>query len=1138
MGQGSTRSETAEREEAVLSFWRENDIFQKTLNKSAPKGEFVFYDGPPFATGLPHSGSLLSSVIKDVIPRYKTMRGYHVRRRWGWDTHGLPIESLVEKELGLKTKKDILDVGIGIFNETARSFVLKYVSEWKRYVERVGRWVDFDNSYKTMDNSYIESVWWAIKELHKKGKLYEGKKVLMYCPHCETPLAKAEIAMDNTYKDITEEAVTVKFKIKNPEQHGLLPNTFVLAWTTTPWTLPGNVALAVAKDVTYIITEEEGVRYVLAKELYSGNGEIIKEFPGESLVGIEYEPLYAVEQVLAHQGKKYEILSADFVTTEEGTGVVHTAVMYGEDDFALGEKEHLPMVQLLEPNGTYNADAPKNLQGLYIKDAEKVIKKDLEERELLFEKKNNTHSYPHCYRCGTPLIYNAIASWFIDIQSVKQKMISENESVNWSPQHLKKGRFGHIVENAPDWTISRNRFWASPLPIWKASKRGVHVVGSLDELKSKTKKSGNEYFLMRHGQAQSNAGNKISSHVSDENTLTEKGKEQVEKTALRLKTKNIDLIVASPFVRTKQTAECVARSVGFTKDIIFDERLQEIDTGTFSGKTAQEYHAHFASLKEKFTKTPPEGENLSDMKKRLGEFLYELDSKYENKKILIVTHEYAIWLLESIARGADVDETVAMKEAIPEYYETGEARPFSFVPLPHNAQYELDFHRPYIDSISLVDEQGEPLTRIPEVVDCWLESGSMPFAEYHYPFENKKDFEKRAPGDFIAEYIAQTRTWFYYMHALGVLLFDRRAFKNVVSTGNVLAADGSKVSKSKQNYTDPYELFDTFGADAFRFYLMNSVVMQAEDMMFKDDELRETHNKVVNLLRNTLTFYELYKENAPPPQSSSDNLLDTWIIKRLDEVIDSTTEALDSYDTIRATRPMREFVDDFSTWYVRRSRDRIKGDDALRALGTMRYVLREFSKIIAPVMPFIAEDVFRSVRTDSDVESVHLAVWPSTKKGLFSKVFKKKDHSLLSLMQETRNTISAALKVRQLSAIKVRQPLQTLTVKNQLLKDRTDFIELIKDEVNVKEVVFDVSLEEEVMLDTNITPELQEEGEVRELLRTIQDLRKKAGLSPKDKAVLIFSEGTHLLEKYWEEIQATANLSRFEKGDVNDVKKS
>ncbi len=488
----SNISATSQKEEEVLDFWKKNSIFEKSLNKPAPKGEFVFYDGPPFATGLPHHGHLLGSTSKDLFGRYRTMRGYHVRRRWGWDCHGLPIESKVEEKLGFKSKKDILTLGVEKFNETARSMVLEYVRDWKRYIERLGRWVDFDNSYKTMDSSFTESVWWALKEIYKKGNLYEGRKVLMYCPHCETPLAKAEIAMDNTYKDVTEEAVVVKFRILDPESIGIKGSAFILAWTTTPWTLPGNIALAVGDEIDYAFIKQDDATLIVARDradhlgLSSAGAHIVK---GKVLIDLKYEPLYAIDKVKSHDGKKWQVLSADFVTTTDGTGVVHTAVMYGEDDYALGLKEGLPMVPLLNANATYNENAPELVRGYYIKKGEKVIKEDLETRGLLFKKEAYTHSYPHCHRCGTPLIYNAVSSWFINVQSIKDKMLTENEHIAWVPEHLKLGRFRNIVEGAPDWTISRNRFWASPLPIWKDKDGNVTVIGSLEELKSLTNRA-------------------------------------------------------------------------------------------------------------------------------------------------------------------------------------------------------------------------------------------------------------------------------------------------------------------------------------------------------------------------------------------------------------------------------------------------------------------------------------------------------------------------------------------------------------------------------------------------------------------------------------------------------------------------
>ncbi|HYE22855.1 MAG TPA: class I tRNA ligase family protein [Candidatus Paceibacterota bacterium] len=1102
------KSDIAKREEEVLAFWKEQQIFEKSLEKPAPKGEFTFYDGPPFATGLPHPGHFLASTSKDVIPRYKTMRGYRVRRRWGWDTHGLPIESLVETELGLKSKKDILELGIENFNEKARSMVLAYVHEWKRYIERLGRFVDFDNSYKTMDNSFIESVWWALSEIHKKGRLYEGRKVLMYCPHCETPLAKAEIAMDNTYKDITEEAVTVKFKIIDPESKGLPKGTHILAWTTTPWTLPGNVGLAVGPDIDYVIVRINNVPVVLAKERMETYGvtEFEKELKGRDLTGISYEPLYDVAKARAHVGKKWEVLSADFVTTTDGTGVVHTAVIYGEDDYQLGLKEGLPMVPLLNPNATYNVDAPEFLQGQYIKKAEPLIKDDLETRGLLFAKAPNTHSYPHCYRCGTPLIYNAVSSWFIDIQAVKDRMLAENEKINWSPEHLKHGRFKKNIESAPDWTISRNRFWASPLPIWKDKTGAVTVVGSLEELKMRTKKSGNRYYIMRHGQAENTASKTLSSAL-DTFGLTEEGKEDVKKGVEFLKTCAPTRIYASPVRRTKETAEMAAEGLGIDKaDIVFDDRLREFSFGKLEGRPLEEFiawrndHAYDVQVEG--------GESYQDVKRRFGEFLYEIEKTHQNECVLIVTHGCGLETLTAVAEGLDKEKS--RQHASTLSHKPGAVMELPFTPLPHNRNYELDFHLPYIDRVELIDEEGAALTRIPEVVDCWVESGSMPFAEYHYPFEHKGDFEKRSPGDFISEYIGQTRAWFYYMHAISVSIFDRAPFRNVVTTGTILAANGEKLSKSKKNYTDPYQLFDLYGADAFRYYLMGSVVMQAEDLTFRDEDVKEAQNRVVNMLRNVYAFYALYKDDLDPSLrgKESTHVLDRWILARLAEVIEGTTDAFDRYDLVRAARPLRDFVEDLSTWYVRRSRDRIKANDEAdrqAALRTLEHVLKEFSKVIAPVMPFVADEIFRAIRTESEPISVHLAKWPVMKKQFFTALFGNRDAALLTDMKRVRALTSTALMERQRANVKVRQPLGKLTLGGSALS--MELLALIKEELNVEEVVMDASKEEgSVALDTELTPELIRRGDQREFARAVADARKSMDLSPRDKVVITIEE--------------------------------
>jgi isoleucyl-tRNA synthetase len=1077
------KSETVLREEGILAFWKQDKTFQKSLEKHAPKGEFVFYDGPPFATGLPHSGSLLSSIIKDVVPRYKTMRGYRVPRVWGWDTHGLPIESLVEKKLGLKTKKDILAVGIGTFNEAARSMVLEYVDEWEKYVDRVGRWVDFKNSYKTMDNSYIESVWWALKRLDGKKLLYEGRKVLMYCPHCETPLAKAEIAMDNTYKDITEEAVTARFKVKDPHKHNLPDNTYLLAWTTTPWTLPGNVGLAVGPALQYAVVQDGSLHYIEQED----GGDL----KGSDLVGIEYEPLFDVP---ALQGKNsYKVWAADFVTAGEGTGIVHTAVMYGEDDFALGQKERLPMVQMLTPDGHYNDTVPEFIRGKYIKQAEKFIKEYLETHHLLHAREMHTHSYPHCYRCGTALIYNAVASWFLNIQKVKAKMLSENEKVTWFPEHLKHGRFRNIVESAPDWTISRNRFWASPLPIWK-EKGGdkLMVVGSLDELLSKTKKSGNRYFAMRHGEAKSNVTGVLDKTGDPDNHLTDRGRNQAVHAAAELVKEKIDLIIASPFVRTHETAKIVLKELALPDSaLMLDERLHE-------------YNDH----------------SLMDVRKRVGEFLFEVERRYSGKNILIVSHGNPLWTLAEVAarKPFGAFESSAMPGL-------AEVRQLPFVPYPHRSDYELDLHRPYIDEVVLTDGKGGKYERIPEVLDCWVESGAMPFASMQYPRDKSRVnpgrffglAPKGYPGDFIAEYIAQTRTWFYYMHAMGIMLFGRQAFKSVVSTGNVLASDGTKLSKSKGNYTDPYELMNAWGADALRFYLMGSVVMQGEDMVFRDADIREMHNRVVGTLWNSFKFFELYKDQLADSASQSTHPLDRWVMSLLNKTVAEVTAALDGYDMPRAARALRSFIDTYSVWYVRRSRARARaeGADQQATLSTQRHVLSTLAKLIAPIMPFLAEGIYKGL---GEKESVHLAAWPDA--GAV-------DEALLADMQAIRELASKGLELRERATIKVRQPLSKFSAK--AVPADAGLRQILAEELNVKEIEEDAALDEPYLA-TELTPELKEEGLVRDLVRRIQEWRKEQNLTVADRPAYELKateEEKRAAQNNKEKIMAVTNLSKL-----------
>lgn len=1134
------KSETAKREESVVEFWKEQEIFKKSLEKRAPKGEFIFYDGPPFATGLPHYGSLLSSVIKDVVPRYKTMQGYHVPRRWGWDTHGLPIESIVEKKLELKTKKDILSIGIDTFNETARSVVLTYVSEWEQYIDRIGRFVDFKNSYKTMDNSFIESVWWSLKELDKKKLLYEGRRVLMYCTHCETPLAKAEIAMDNTYKDITEEAVTAKFRVPDSQLYMIkgakkasagavrdLP-TYILAWTTTPWTLPGNVGLAVGKDIDYVVVEKDGENLVMAKARMPEGLHAVSELKGQDIVGLRYEPLYDVPALKT--GKSYKVYPADFVTTEDGTGIVHTAVMYGEDDFELGQSFGLPMVQLLHGNGTYNDNAPEFIRGEYIKKAEKIIKEDLEKKKLIFARAPHMHSYPHCYRCGTPLIYNAVSSWFINIQKIKGKLLKENQKITWVPSHLKNGRFRHNLENAPDWTISRNRFWASPLPVWKEKGgKGLTVIGSLKELRAKTRRSGNTYFVMRHAQAQSNVESVFDSNGRHDNHLTKLGREQAHESATELlKQTKIDLIITSPILRTRETADIVRSIFGLPESaVMVDERLREINVGPYDGKNVNAWKSSFKTREEPFTTVPEGAETFTKVRQRVGELIFEVEKRYPNKKILFVTHGCPAWMLHTIEEQFSLAQCANDEVGPSTYLKNAEVKKLDFVAYPHNSRFELDLHRPYIDEIQL-EVKGRIYERIPEVLDCWVESGAMPFASAEYPRKKKVVNPRRLfglmpkgyPADFIAEYIAQTRTWFYYMHVMGVALFKKSSFKAVVSTGTVLAADGSKMSKSKGNYTDPLNLLHQFGADALRFYLMGSVVMSGEDLNFRDEDVREAHNRVVQMFWNCYKFFELYKDEYQGQHKTeeSTHVLDLWMRSRIALAVAKVTESLDAFDTPNACKALRAAIDDYSTWYVRRSRDRTRGDDINDkqfALAVQKESLLTFSKLAAPLMPFVAESVYKAI--GGELESVHLESWPEQQSF---------DQDLLNDMEHVRELASRGLEARERVGIRVRQPLSVLTVKS--LPASEGLRAILADEVNVKEVRENSALEGEAELDVTLTSELKEEGMLRDIMRRIQEWRKQSGLAITDRPAYTLSvsaEEKPVAEKYIAQIGKETGLS-------------
>jgi len=950
----SQKSDTAKREEEVLAFWKENNIFEKSLKKESPKGEYVFYDGPPFATGTPHYGHLVASAIKDVVPRYFTMRGYHVERQWGWDCHGLPIENIVEKELGTKSKKDIEEIGVKKFNDLCREKIFTYVDEWNTFIPRFGRWADMENPYRTMDKDFMESEWWAFKTLYDKGLIYEDYRSMHICPRCETTLAQSEVA--EGYRDIKDWAVTVKFELKGD------PGTYLLAWTTTPWTLPGNVALAVNLNEDYALVDmdrqakEMKGKVVLAvgsmilleekieKKDPSKPFEIDALIKGSELIGKEYHPpfdSYVDDSSVINKENGWKVYAADFVTTDTGTGIAHEAPAFGADDLKLAQEVGLPVIQHVGMDGIIKPEV-KELAGLSVKPIDDHQKTDVEVikylagKGLLFAKEKYEHSYPHCWRCDTPLINYATTSWFVAVQKIKDDLLKYAEEINWSPAHVKEGRWGDWLLGARDWSISRQRFWANTIPVWRCDKcKKDRVFGSAQEL--------------------------------------------------------------------------------------------------------------------------------------------------------------------SVASGTEV----------------------------------TDLHKEIVDEITVPCECGGEMKRIPDVLDTWFNSGSVPFASYHFPFENKEKVSERIPADFIAEGQDQVSKWFYYQHVLAGGLFKKNAFKNVVVNGIVLAEDGKKMSKRLQNYPDPKIIVDQYGADAVRLYLLSSPVVRAENLNFSEGGVAQMSSKIVGRLENCYSLYELYKNDVPhEADGTSSQILDKWIVARLREVTRTVTTGMDSYEIDRATREFVDFVNDFSTWYIRRSRGRFKGDDERDkklALQTTLFVLKELARVIAPFAPFIADFLWQKLRTDEDVESVHLASWPEEDGDT--------DHDLIVEMIRARRYVSQALELRAKDGKNVRQPLSSLAIGVGFMHE--GIRELIKDEVNVKDVLIGTSeAAVEIELDTTITPELAREGVYRGWLRMVQDARKKAGLQAgqEAKAVIVADlESQDILKENEEELKKVAHLSsvEYKEGDLS-----
>ena len=954
-------------ERDVLDHWAADSTFQASIDWRDGADEYVFYDGPPFANGLPHYGHLLTGFVKDAVPRYRTMRGQQVHRRFGWDCHGLPAEVVAEKELGISGHPEIAAFGIDRFNDACRSSVLRFTDDWRRYVTRQARWVDFDNDYKTLDTPYMESVMWAFKTLWDKGLVYEGYRVLAYCWRCETPLSNTETRMDDVYQDRQDPAVTVRFRLDTGED--------LLAWTTTPWTLPSNLALAVGPDIDYALLEmPDGRRVILADSRRAAyerelEGAVqLGSMRGSDLVGRGYKPLF---DFFAEIPNAFHVLAAEFVSTDDGTGVVHLAPGFGEDDQTTCSAVGIPTVCPMDEKGCYT-DEVGPWAGVHVFDANPEVIRTLRDRGALVRHDSYMHSYPHCWRCSKPLVYRAISSWFVEVTAVKQRMVELNQGIRWVPEHIKDGQFGKWLENARDWSISRNRFWGSPIPVWKSDDPAyprVDVYGSIAELE---------------------------------------------------------------------------RDFGIT-----------------------------------------------------------------------VT----------------------------------------------------DLHRPHIDNLvrpNPDDPTGKSMMRrVPEVLDCWFESGSMPFAQVHYPFENREWFESHYPGDFIVEYIGQTRGWFYTLHVLATALFDRPSFTTCVSHGIVLGNDGRKMSKSLMNYPDPLVVFDSHGSDAMRWYLLGSPILRGNDLMVTDDGLRETVRHVLLPIWNTWYFLSLYANAAGTVGSirtDSTDVLDRYVLAKTHNLVADLTGTMDEYDLFAACGSVRGYLDVLTNWYVRRSRERFWAGEQT-AIDTLHTVLTLLCRALAPLLPMLTEHIYRGLTA---ARSVHLTEWPDS-------TSIPADAALVESMDLVRDVCNVALRVRKDQQLRVRQPLASLTIAVEQASRLEPFTSLIADEVNVKSVTLsdDVAsvagtdielipaafgkrlgvatqsvikavragdwqhgpdgviaggialLEGEyvlrlvtagdgargvlatahgvVSLDTALTPELEAEGLTRDLIRIVQDARKDAGLRVSDR---------------------------------------
>ncbi|QQG42590.1 MAG: class I tRNA ligase family protein [Candidatus Giovannonibacteria bacterium] len=1154
-------------EKEILEFWEKNKIFEKSVSKRKGKKNFVFFEGPPTANGVPGVHHVESRAFKDVVLRYKTMKGFFAPRRAGWDTHGLPVEVEVEKTLGLKNKKDIEKFGVAAFNKKCRESVWKYKELWEKLTARMGFWIDMAHPYITYENNYVESLWWVIKEFAQKKYLYEDYKVVPWCARCGTALSSHELAQG--YEEVKEESVYVKFPISNPPagRAGFqFPNSYFLVWTTTPWTLPGNVALAVNPKVEYVMLEIRGEKLVLAEErikIIGADYKIIKKIKGADLVGLKYEPLYPNKAPC-------RVVAGDFVSTEEGTGIVHIAPAFGDDDFSLSKKYDLPVLATTSEQGIMQTPG-KPWNNLWFKKADKMIIDDLKSRGLLFKTESYEHDYPFCWRCKNPLMYLARKTWWVDVNAVRPKLLRNNQKINWLPSHIKDGRMGEWLKEKKNWAFSRERFWGTPLPVWKCGPPAGgcgkwEAVGSIEELKKRAVTSGNRYFVMRHGEAESNVKNIVNGDINKNHyRLTERGRKQVGAAADEMLKKKIkiDIIFASPFLRAQETARILGEKLGVSQENVkIDPRFGEAYWGIFDDTDPAKYHVYYKNPLDKFTKAPPGGESFMDVKKRVWDAFSEIESRYKNKTILIISHEDSIWMLWAAAEGKNNTESLLESEKRPQFVKTAEFIELSpnFSALPRDENLVLDLHKPFIDDVKLKCGCGGEMRRIPEVIDAWFDSGSMPFAQNHYPFETKK---LNYPADYIVEAVDQTRGWFYGLLAVSALLGKSAPYKNAISLGHVLDKNGKKMSKSLGNVVDPMALIEKYGADATRWYFF-TINQPWDSKFFKDEDVKDASRRFFMILWNVLQFWKLY-EKIGGSRSGGGNLspnplplrrgggervgllINRWATLKLQETINIVTKKLDAYDIVGAARDLENFiVEDVSRWYVRRIRDVMKAPtsegvgaptSAKPSVGetssVLAYLLGEVSKLLAPFAPFISEKIWMEL---GNKNSVHLEDWPSSNK--------KIDTDLLSGMSFVRSFASTALTKRAEENIRVRQPLQRFSIKydGKAPKYWDELVKILKDEINVKEVVLEKGRGQDAPpfeLDLKITPELREEGILRDLIREIQAARKAAGLKPKDKVAAQISlprETLEIAKKHEKDLIKETNLKSLQFSESQETK--